>query len=237
MTTSTLGIAQVAANQNQKEVTINEADQALEDLSNLTIDLTVTASFTMTDEQYRSGIRFRLGGTPAGAFNVRLPASERLFIVFNDSGQTATIGVDPAANGFDGTTVALADGEQRILICDGTDVEDVLSYVAGASDPANWNPNTQIGVSYTLQNTDRGRIVTFSNGSPITVTVEDEATEAFSPGDWVRIAQLSTGTVSVSGSGATINSFGATLSLAGQYAAAVLVYLGSDVWLLEGNLA
>lgn len=134
---STLGITQVAAAQNQKEVTINEADQALEDLTNLTTDIVITGSVTLTAAQYRSGVRFRLGGTPAGAFDLRLPANERMFFVTNNSGQTATVGVDPGADGFDGTTVAVSTGKTKLVLCDGTNcveyVQGSPSYDFGAS--------------------------------------------------------------------------------------------------------
>lgn len=135
--TSTLGITQVTSAQNQKEVTINEADQALENLGNITTDLTITGHTTLTAAQYRSGIRFRLGGAPAAVFDLRLQANDRFFIVTNNSGRTATVGVDPAGDGFDGATVSVPTGATKQIICDGVDCVELSqgsrSYDFGAS--------------------------------------------------------------------------------------------------------
>ncbi len=129
MTTSTLGIPQVAASQNNKEVTINEADQSLENLVSLTRSIPVTASFALSSTDFRSAIRLNLTGTPVASFNVRLPAASRMFIVRNSSGQSATIGVDPSGGGFLGTTVTIPDGGQSLIISDGIDVNLVSSDV------------------------------------------------------------------------------------------------------------
>lgn len=233
---STLGITQVAAAQNQKEVTINEADQALEDLSSLTIDLTITTHTTLSASQYRSGIRFRLGGTPAADFDLRLRANERLFIVTNNTGKTATVGVDPAADGFDGDTVAVFDGQTVLIACDGVDC--IIVSIGGPGNNADeWGIVMLTGTAETLQASYMGKVVVLTNASPITLTVEDFATVPIGVNKWVRIVQGGAGTVTVIGSGATINSMDSVFDLAGAWAGAVLYQMEEDSWLLEGNLA
>lgn len=95
--------------------------------------------------------------------------------------------------------------------------------------------NAQSGTAYTLAATDTGKLVTFANASAITVTVEPEATVAFTAGAAVGIAQLDAGQVTITaGSGVTINGGSA---LTGQYSAAQLYYLDSDTWLAVGDFA
>lgn len=95
--------------------------------------------------------------------------------------------------------------------------------------------NAQTGTAYTLAATDTGKLITLSNASAITVTVEPEATVAFTAGAAVGVAQTGAGQVTVvGGSGVTINGGSA---LTGQYSAAQLYYLDSDVWLAVGDFA
>lgn len=130
-------------------------------------------------------------------------------------------------------------------------VLDDLSNVSASSptvgdnlrwDGSNWvatdvEINGQTGTSYTLALSDVGKLVTLSNASGITLTVPPESSVAFEVGAAVAIAQTDSGSVSVaSGSGVTITSFNDYFDLAGEGATASLVKLGSDAWLLFGNL-
>lgn len=236
MTTSTLGITQVASNQNSKEVTINDADQQLENLTNLTVAVPIAGTTLFDLATYRSGIRFDLTDNGvAAAFNLQLPAAERLFIVRNSSTQTATIGVDPAADGFDGTTVTLLDGQTAIIICDGTNCEIVQLGGSGAQVDS-WEAVFLTGTAETLQPEHAGKVVILTNASAITLTVEDNATVDIPVGKWVRIVQGGAGAVTVTGSGAAINSQGALTDLNGTWAGATLWHYSLDNWHLEGNL-
>ena len=100
---------------------------------------------------------------------------------------------------------------------------------------ANWTVtvNAQTGTTYTLQGSDNGVVVTLSNSSPITLTVPSGLGVDFA----CEIIQIGAGQVTVTGSGATINSFSGLLNLAGQHAAATLVAYLSNVFNLAGNLA
>lgn len=127
------GITTVAPAQTDKSTTINNALQSLEDMANATHTYTVTATFTVdaTDGgEWSDNFRFLLNGTPGVVFNMRLPAESRFFMVDNDSGSAATVGVDPGEDGFDGTTVTLVDGDAKLLYSDGTNVTDLIPAAA-----------------------------------------------------------------------------------------------------------
>ena len=93
--------------------------------------------------------------------------------------------------------------------------------------------NAQVGTAYSLAASDTGKLVTFSNASAVTVTVNPESTTAFTAGAAVGVAQTGAGKVTiVGGSGVTINGGSA---LSDQYSAAQLYYLDNDVWLAVGD--
>jgi hypothetical protein len=95
-----------------------------------------------------------------------------------------------------------------------------------------------VNTVYTLVLSDAHKLVTLNNGSPITVTVPVEATVAFLVGDQVNLLQIGAGQVTVAGAvGVTIRSQGPKLKLNGQYAAATLVKIAANEWVLIGNTA
>lgn len=118
-------------------------------------------------------------------------------------------------------------------------IDDTLVTFAGEVEAATKDVvfNTQTGTSYTLALTDRGKTVTLSNASAITLTVPPQSSVAWPNNARIDLAQLGAGQVTISpGSGVTINSYQSKTKLAGQYAAGSLIRIGSDTWLLVGAL-
>ena len=109
--------------------------------------------------------------------------------------------------------------------------------VIGSSEYDNITLNAQTGTSYTLLLSDAHKLVTLSNASGITLTIPTSASAAFEIGDQVNIMQLGAGQVTVGGAGVTIRSQGSKLKLNGQYAAATLIKIGTDEWVIVGNTA
>lgn len=98
--------------------------------------------------------------------------------------------------------------------------------------------NTQTGTGYTLVLSDRGKAVMLNNSQPVTITIPPNSSVAFTTGTEIDLVQLGAGTVTVVGdSGVTLYSLASKVALSGQYAAATLKKLGTDVWLLVGGLA
>lgn len=92
--------------------------------------------------------------------------------------------------------------------------------------------NLQTGTTYTLQASDNGGGVRLTNGSAITLTVPSGLGAGFN----CLIAQYGAGQVTVSGSGATVNSRGGATKLNGQYAVGSLMAHEADVFLLAGDV-
>jgi len=118
MTSPNLAAPHVAAAQNQKEVTINDATDAL-DLAmtaSANIDCTAGGTISVTTTQMRRNIRLVLTGTPAAGFNLQLPVVARFIGILNTSGQTATV------KNATGSTVSVADTEAKLVYSTGTGV-------------------------------------------------------------------------------------------------------------------
>ena len=93
--------------------------------------------------------------------------------------------------------------------------------------------NAQIGTTYTFLSSDNGKIVTFNNGSAITVTVPAALPVGFNS----TAIQLGTGQVGFTGaSGVTLNSFGGNLKIAGQHGSASIIEYLTNVYNIAGTL-
>lgn len=93
--------------------------------------------------------------------------------------------------------------------------------------------NAQTGTTYTLVASDKGKMVTLTNASAITLTVPSGT---FAAGDRVDLAQYGAGQVTVAGSGVTVYSSGSKLKFRGQYSGATLWFKSSTEALLVGDL-
>lgn len=114
---------------------------------------------------------------------------------------------------------------------------NVNSITEGVNDIAFGVLNTQTGTTYTLALTDVAKVVTLDNAAGITLTVPANSSTAFPIGTQIVITQLGAGQVTVSPSGGvTVNAYSSATKLSGQYAAATLVKLDTDEWLLIGNI-
>jgi hypothetical protein len=121
-----LALSQVAASQNQKEVTINdqagELDAAI--TSKLAIAIDSTNARTLTNTELRRYFFFDLdpdgGDPPDAAITLTVPSgiSRGLFAVINDTGFDVTVEITGQAL----MPPAIADGEAALLTSDGVNV-------------------------------------------------------------------------------------------------------------------
>jgi hypothetical protein len=119
-----LSLSQVAAAQNQKEITINDQagqlDAALTEV--LTIAVDDSNAYVLTDTEFRRSFFIVVTeGSPAptAAIAVQAPAIRRgLFKLLNLTAQTVTI----AVAGQSESAPQIPAGENRMLSCDGSDV-------------------------------------------------------------------------------------------------------------------
>lgn len=93
--------------------------------------------------------------------------------------------------------------------------------------------------SQILSSTDEDAGLILNSASALTVTLNPNATTAYTVGRSTLISNYGTGTVTiVAGSGVTINKRSAqTLVLGGQYAQVSLSKSATNVWELAGDLA
>jgi hypothetical protein len=93
--------------------------------------------------------------------------------------------------------------------------------------------NTQTGTTYTFVAADNGKIVTFNNGSTITVTVPTGLPVGFN----CTGIQLGAGQIGfTAASGVTLNAYASGLKIAGQHGSAALISYTSNVYNLSGTL-
>jgi hypothetical protein len=91
--------------------------------------------------------------------------------------------------------------------------------------------------SYTLVLSDAGKLVTMDAATDKTVTVPPNSSVAFSTGQHIDLARLGTGAVTVAaGSGVTVNATPG-LKLRARYSTATLIKIGTDSWLLVGDIS
>lgn len=98
--------------------------------------------------------------------------------------------------------------------------------------------NAQTGTTYTAVLTDDGRLVTCDNAAAITFTIPPNSTVAFGIGTQINIMQLGAGQVTITaGAGVTLRSQGSKLKTNGQFSVATCCKIGTDTWVVVGNLA
>lgn len=97
--------------------------------------------------------------------------------------------------------------------------------------------NTQLN-SYSLVLSDVGKLIEMRSTDPNNLTVPLESSVNFEIGTNIDVYQYSTGqTTIVAEPGVTLISSGGKLKLSSQYSAATLVKVGSDEWLVIGDLS
>lgn len=93
--------------------------------------------------------------------------------------------------------------------------------------------NSQTGTTYTFLESDNGKIVTFNNGSAITVTIPTGLPVGFN----CTGIQLGAGQVGfTAASGVTLQSYGNQYKLIGQHASATVIEYSNNIVNLSGNL-
>ena len=135
------------------------------------------------------------------------------------------------------TQIANATITATQIASDAVTQAKIADRAVGSTELANLTLNAQTGTTYTLALTDAQKLVTLNNASAISLTVPTNATAAFTIGDQVNLLQLGAGQVTVSGAGVTFRSEGSKLKLKAQYAIATLIKVGTDEWVVVGNLS
>jgi hypothetical protein len=127
MASPNLAIAHVAAAQNQKEVTVNDAIDKLDLAGNDTVDIDCTAgNTTVTAADYRENFLLRITGTPGADFTLTLPDGKRVAAIHNTTAKAATVRTVTL-----GSTVTLRAGELSIVGSRGTSLVPLAAAAVG----------------------------------------------------------------------------------------------------------
>jgi len=121
----------------------------------------------------------------------------------------------------------------QLNLSGGNSITGADRVVAAAYQLSSFGIKALSGTTYTLLSTDAGTILTFNNGSAITVTIPTALPVGFS----CTAIQLGAGQVGFTrASGVTLNSYGNQFKLIGQHAAATITEYAADTVNLSGNL-
>jgi hypothetical protein len=93
--------------------------------------------------------------------------------------------------------------------------------------------NAQSGTSYSIVSSDKNKLITMSNASASTLTINTST--AFSVGEKVDVVQLGTGQVTFAGSGVTLN-YTPGLKFRAQNSVASVICIATNTYLLVGDL-
>ena len=109
--TTNLGVTFVVATQNQKEVPINAAFDALDRALTETFDANLgSANVVLTDAQYRQALSIRATSATVAGRTVTLPLRRRVSLLRNDAANTQAVGFVRGT-----TTLTLQVGERPMV--------------------------------------------------------------------------------------------------------------------------
>lgn len=96
--------------------------------------------------------------------------------------------------------------------------------------------NSTASTAYTLTLADNNDTVQFTAATAVAVTIPTNATAAFPIGSQILLLQYGAGQLTVGGAGVTIRSSGGKLKSAVQYSLMTLLKIGTDEWVLGGDI-
>lgn len=127
MASPNLVITHVAASQNQKEVTINDAVDALDRAGNDVVDIDCSAGNTaVSAADYRRHFLLRLTGTPGADFTLTLPDGKRVAAIHNTTSRSVTLRTTTL-----GAMLTLPVGQLQIVASRGADLLALAASAVG----------------------------------------------------------------------------------------------------------
>ena len=140
-----------------------------------------------------------------------------------------------ALGGVDTSFVDLKGGTTGQVLAKNSNTD--LDFTWTEQDDTTLAFNAQTGTTYTLVATDKAKLVTTSNASPVTVTIP---ADIFVAGNQINIQSIGVGLTTISGGSVTITSTGASSSapiLRARYSAATIICTASNVFTIVGDLS
>lgn len=191
--------------------------------STITISGAYPVTFALSET---TSVTLPTGGTLYGTAPASITSAQLATSLTNETGTAGGVvfSVSPALTGTPTAPTASA----------GTSTTQIATtaFVAGNFTPLS-TVNTQTGTSYTLEPSDLGKVVSFTNGSAISLTIPTGLGRSF----YCTIQQHGAGQITVSASGTTLNAFNSYNKSAGQYAMFSVVFTGTtDTYDLQGQM-
>ena len=138
-----------------------------------------------------------------------------------NTGKTITLGGNLTTSGAFATTLTTTAATSITLPTSGT-----IATMAA-------NVNVQTGTTYTLLDSDNGKVITLNNSSAITLTVPSGLSAGFN----CLVVQLGAGVITfTAATGTTIYNRGTKTKTAGQYAIATIVSYTSNTFITSGDM-
>jgi hypothetical protein len=137
-----------------------------------------------------------------------------------NTGKTITLGGNLTTAGANATTLTTTGPTNITLPTSGT-----IATMAATV-------NAQTGTSYTLSETDNGKVITLNSSSAITLTVPSGLSVGFN----CLVVQLGTGAITFTASSTTIYNRGTNTKTAGRYAIATIVSYTSNMFITSGDM-
>lgn len=114
-----------------------------------------------------------------------------------------------------------------------------VNTIAGSvNDIAALQINAQTGTTYTLALTDAAKMVTLTNGSAITLSINTDANVNFAIGTQILLYQGGAGQITVAATTpatTTIRAQASKVKSAGQYAILCVMKMAANEWVVFGN--
>lgn len=192
-----------------------------------------TLTTTMWNNQVRDNLNYlkdyntALAGTAGTAINVTTIAGT----AWDSVNLTATQGSVVSLAGTVNILAGSAGTAVNITATQGS-VVNIVNQPIGTAITSSATP----GSTYTLVPSDSGKLLICAGTASGNVKIPDNATAPFAVGQKVDLVQMGTGTVTVgTASGVTLRSTPSAI-LRTQYSAASVIKIGTDEWLLMGDL-
>jgi hypothetical protein len=182
-----------------------------------------------------SGSTFPTGGTkPFVIALARGTATEEKLLINVRSGNTFI--TDTNGRGYDGTTASAHPAGTTVdHVLDAIFLQHVNDSIVDLTQQISAQVlKAETGTEYTVITSDLNKLVTLSNSSYVTVTIDSDLD--LLEGQRIDFVQLGTGQVTFSNSSVTLNGTPG-LKLRSRYSAATLICLSSDNYILVGDLS
>ena len=235
------GVIQLSKNSLAATVVLADGVIATTQSANDSSTKVATTAFVMTElGDYATLASPTLTGTPAAPTAAADTNTTQIATTAYVQTELGALSSDSISDADDDTKIEVeqsADWDEIAFTIAGSQVMKLNANTLDVTGNVTWNtPLSAQTASYTFVSTDKGKLVTMSNGSAVTCTVPPNSSVAFAVGTSIQVAQINSGQVTmVAGSGVTLRSTPG-LKLRAQYSSCTCTKIATDEWLITGDL-